>query len=147
MGRAFAGVVAALVAAVSSGCGSSDRPYPVRGTVLYEDGRPATELAGGVVTFQPAEEGRPGASGTIDAEGNYVLSAQRPRDGAYPGRYKVSISPPLPSGDEGGGRPQAKRPRVLPPHYREPATSGIAVTVEPKSNDIPLTVDRGRSPG
>jgi hypothetical protein len=62
--RRAVSVSVALAAAALAGCGG-ERLYPIRGTLAWPDGAPATELANGVVVFQfladpaaPAPRGR-----------------------------------------------------------------------------------------
>ncbi len=81
------------------GCGSESTktklpdPVPVSGTVTYGD----QPLADAMVTFSPTDTtvGQ-GASGLTDSSGKYVLQSSpvdgKPKPGAIPGNYKVSIS-------------------------------------------------------
>ncbi|MCC6508174.1 MAG: carboxypeptidase regulatory-like domain-containing protein [Pirellulaceae bacterium] len=73
------------------GCGTGSGPIPVKGKVLL-DGKPLPDAS---ISFVPQQEGRQ-ATGTTDAEGQFVLSTIDPRDGAMPGKYKVTISQNLP---------------------------------------------------
>src|SRR4051812_27828313 len=78
----------ALLAAL--GCSSDDgvgKRYSVSGNVTYQ-GKP---LAKGTIGFQPENQAERGASGEI-VDGAYTLSTQTPGDGAFPGKYKVSIA-------------------------------------------------------
>jgi hypothetical protein len=129
--------VTAASALISAGCGGgTDTPYPVRGTV-YLDGQAAAELAGGTVTFNSTELHK-SASGEIQPNGTYRLGALTRDDGALPGRYEVTVSPPETSGagERGGRHPSAKSVPFTGPTPRE-------VTVEAKSNDIPVHLHRG----
>jgi hypothetical protein len=127
--------VAAAAALAAAGCGGANAPYPVRGTV-YLDGEPAKELAGGTVFFNSAELHK-SASGSIDAEGNYRLGGVKKDDGAIPGKYQVTVSPPETSGsgERGGRRPAAKAVAFEAP-------KNLEVTVERKANDIPIQLHR-----
>jgi hypothetical protein len=118
------------------GCGGGPRPYPVKGTVLFDDGQPAKELAGGSVVFT-SEALKRSASGDIDENGAYQLSTEGSNDGAYPGKYNVAVT-----GPQMGGESPAKKKRLFPAHYEDPEKSGIAVVVEAKSNDIPINIQR-----
>ena len=122
----------------TAGCSTDpDRTYPVRGVVVYEDGQPAKELAGGSVTFNPAEEGRAISSGSIEEDGTFVLNSKREGDGAVAGKHQAVIEPP---GLETQGA-DARRPQPLRAII-DPTTAVQQVTVEPKSNAITLKVKR-----
>jgi hypothetical protein len=125
------GFVAAMALA---GCGGP-KLYPVEGTVMWTDGKPARELAGGRVSFEPLE-GKHSADGPIDAEARYVVGTLRPGDGVPPGRYRVTLAPPL-SAD-----PDKPTPSLLDPDYQRLDLTKLEVTVDAKRNDIPLKLER-----
>jgi hypothetical protein len=128
--------VTALAALVAAGCGGgADTPYPVGGTV-YLDGQPAKELVGGTVTFSSSELHKM-ASGMIKPDGTYRLGSLTAEDGAVPGKYEVTVSPPetAGAGERGKGRPAAKGVVFGLP-------KDLQVTVERKSNDIPIHLRR-----
>ncbi|MBA4064706.1 MAG: hypothetical protein C0501_13525 [Isosphaera sp.] len=133
----------AALALVCAGCASGT--YPVEGVVVYADGSPAVELAGGTVVFESAEA-RVSAAGEIDAAGGFRLTTAKPGDGAPPGRYQVLIAPP--EAAEGGGddRPKVRAvaKRVVDARYQRFATSGLEAVVEAKTNRVTLTIDRPR---
>jgi hypothetical protein len=129
--------LAAATAFAAAGC-NANGCYPVRGMV-YLDGQPATELAGGTVTFDSAELHR-SASGAIREDGSYRLSSFGRDDGAMPGTYQVTISPPeTPPAGERGKHAATKSAAFIEP-------KDLQVTVEPKGNDIPIELHR-RTPG
>src|SRR5947209_5023568 len=72
-------VVAGLVCC--AGCGSNT--YPVEGKVVWADGSPITELAGGMVQFE-SEKLTPNVSarGTIQPDGTFRIGTHNPDDGA-----------------------------------------------------------------
>lgn len=76
-------------------------PSPVAGVVKL-DGKP---LANASVQFLPVGEGRD-ATATTNAAGEFVMSTIDPRDGVFPGKYKVLIAP-LPAAPEGGPKPMS----------------------------------------
>jgi hypothetical protein len=139
--RAHGALLLGVAAFVAAGCGGgADSPSPVRGTV-YLDGQPATELAGGTVTFN-SEELHRSASGEIQPDGTYRLSSLKKDDGAIPGKYQVTVSPPEVSGSgERGGRGAGAKPAA----FRQP--ENLEVTVERKTNDIPIQLQRGAPAG
>jgi hypothetical protein len=131
--------VTMMAAFVAAGCGGgADSPYPVHGTVFL-DGQPATELAGGTVTFTSTELHR-SASGEIQANGSYCLGSLTKDDGAIPGKYQVTVSPPekVAAGERGKGPSRAKGVSFEQPKILE-------VTVEKRSNDIPIQLQRSKS--
>jgi hypothetical protein len=132
--RLWLGLTAAAVL-VALGCGGGSTSYPVHGTV-YLDGQPAKELAGGTVMFNSSEL-RKSAYGQIQADGTYRLSNVKKDDGAIPGKYQVTVSPPEtgPSGERGKGHPAPK-----PTSFQEP--KNLEVAVERKNNDIPIQLQR-----
>jgi len=76
-------------------------PSPVAGVVTL-DGKP---LANASVQFLPVGAGRD-ATATTNAAGEFVMSTIDPRDGVFPGKYKVLITP-LPAAPEGGPKPMS----------------------------------------
>jgi hypothetical protein len=101
------------------------------------DDQPATELAGGTVTFTSSEL-RKSASGEIQADGSYRLGSLTKDDGAIPGKYEVTVSPPeTPVQGERKKRQDAAAVPVL-------AAEKLEVTVEAKTNDVPIHLHRGR---
>jgi hypothetical protein len=135
-------VLAAVAAAGLVGCAGANTPYPVKGTLRYEDGAPASDLAGGLVTFT-SEERKVSAMGPIRADATYELTTVRDNDGAPAGRYRVGVTPPEPK--TGEYAPKATDRPALDPRFRNPETSGLEVTVEKKANDIPLPLARAPS--
>jgi hypothetical protein len=135
-------VPAALAAACLLGCAGANTPYPVKGTLRYEDGTPARDLAGGLVTFN-SEERKVSAVGPIRDDATYELTTLRDHDGAPAGHYRVGVTPPEPKKGE-YATPAPGRP-ALDPRFRNPETSGLEVTVEKKANDIPLPLARAPS--
>jgi len=143
--RAAGGALAALVFLASAGCGSG--MYPVQGKIVYADGKPATELAGGTVLFENPEA-RVSAMGEISKGATFQLTSTKKNDGAPPGTYRVAIGAPDP--DEGkvqDDTPKSKRRKSpVAEKYRNMETSGLRVTVERKKNEVTLTLDRPRRP-
>ena len=124
-----------LVALAVAGCGQR-QIYPVHGQLVDPDGKALTELKGGTVEFENAEF-HSSALGVIEADGSFWLTTRQPRDGAFLGKNLVCISRPY-------ATPEQRAPYVILPKYDAFATSGLAVTVEPKHNEIRLTVERVR---
>jgi hypothetical protein len=132
-------LVLVLAVLTTAGCSSDpNKPYPVRGVIVFEDGQPARELAGGSVTFAPIpEEGRAISSGSIAEDATFVLSCKKEGDGAVAGKHRMVIEPPEREGDAG----DAPRRRPLKAII-DLQTAVQEVTVEPKSNQITLKVKR-----
>jgi hypothetical protein len=71
------------------GCGKAGMTVPLHGAVKL-DGRP---LPNATVCFHAQDpEGRD-ALGSTDADGLFCLSTIEPKDGAFPGNYKVTVQP------------------------------------------------------
>ncbi|HXG13311.1 MAG TPA: hypothetical protein VNK04_26375 [Gemmataceae bacterium] len=132
-------ILLAVLLGVSWGCGSRDRPVPVRGKVTV-DGAP---IAGAGVVFHPKDgNGRP-ASGETRADGTYHLTTFTEGDGALPGEYRVTIvweEPVHPYLAYRDGSPKKKalekeylewkakhkpKPSPIPPHYGDPAKTPL----------------------
>ncbi len=74
------------LATAAAGCGSRSI-VPVKGVVTF-DGKP---LAKASVVFSSQERGGRDASGFTDTDGVFELTTFRPKDGALPGLYKVTV--------------------------------------------------------
>jgi hypothetical protein len=70
------------------GCGGDGlgTRYPVSGKVTYK-GQPVQK---GVISFVPEDKEGRGATGQIE-NGSYSLTTQTPGDGAFPGKYTVTV--------------------------------------------------------
>lgn len=122
-------IVAALVLAI---VGCEQRRYPVEGTVRFEDGSPATTLAGGTVSLESVAD-QSNASGQIGPDGTFRVRDPLGRGGVPPGAYRVIILPP-----EGGDRRNPPVDRA----YGRYETSGIQITVNSGPTKVTLTVRR-----
>src|SRR5262249_26696490 len=106
-------------------------------TILFEDGKPAKELAGGFVHFDPVE-GKISALGEIRSDGSYRLYTNKKDDGAPLGKYRVTVSPPpLPDPDK------PSKP-ILHPRFLSAETSKLEFTVEAKKNQWNIKVERAK---
>jgi hypothetical protein len=122
-----------LAVLLLAGCSSDPtRPYPVHGKVVLENGQPAADLAGGLVTFSSSEM-QTSSTGEIGPDGTFELSTRKKGDGALPGTYEVSVSPSEP--EERGERRTTRAHR--PPQY---VCDQPRVTVQPKTNEVKLAV-------
>jgi hypothetical protein len=128
-----------LVLACCAGCGGP-KTYPVRGQLLWADGKPVTEFPGGTVIFESTEQ-PVSAQGEIQADGTFRLSTYQQDDGAPPGKYRVLVQQPL---EEGKDRPP---PRIMHQRFESFETSGLTATVERKANEVTLTVERAAGRG
>lgn len=122
-----------LVSLLLDGCGSGT--YPVRGLVRFDDGQAAVELAGGSVRFEGLDGGVI-YEGEIRMDATFELSTPR-GDGASPGEYRVTITPPPSIG------PEVQPPPVLiDPRYGHPDSTPLRVIVQAGANDVILEVQR-----
>lgn len=119
-----------LVAAASlSACGRSSEPlpqtYPVKGTVVDEQGAP---VGGASVRFQSRSDITFTVSATTGDDGAFALKTMRggrSADGAPEGQYRVTVTPPD-TGDQ----------MTVPTTFKEP------YTVAPGGSDFTLRISR-----
>jgi hypothetical protein len=140
MTRVCLGQLAVLVLLAGlSGCGR--RLYPVEGQLVWADGQPARELAGGMVYFESAEH-RTISRAQVEADGRFQLTTDRPGgDGVPPGPHRIYVVEPRRGGGESGEPPA---PAQMDPRFGNPETSGLEMTVPPPSNPVVLKVERAR---
>jgi hypothetical protein len=124
------GAVSAVFACLAlSGCPSKGY-LPVKGQLLWEDGRPLQELAGFEVTFS-SQELKLSARGTISEDGTFTLGTDKAGDGAPPGTYVVTVTQPHRMPD----RPEKRNPIVLLV-YEDPDLSPLRATVSADNTDF-----------
>jgi hypothetical protein len=70
------------------GCGSDGlgKRYTVSGRVTYK----GAAIPSGTITFLPEDSRAKAAAGTI-TDGSYSLTTLTPGDGAFPGKYQVTV--------------------------------------------------------
>jgi hypothetical protein len=150
-------MVAALLAALPTGCSSDGPPLvPVNGRLTL-DGKP---LAGKTIKFLP-EGSTPGqgAGATTNAAGEYTLLAARPgatRDepGAPPGTYRVvvvepmfPVDPPVQDANDPNAAPAIglpappKKKQEIPAAYTKPETTPLRVEVLKGGGAIDLPLE------
>ncbi|QDU27557.1 hypothetical protein ETAA8_26450 [Anatilimnocola aggregata] len=119
----FAWIVVGLLAV--AGC--SQRTVPVTGQITIKNEPNAAKLAGYGVMFELAEAGPDGklvsSLGEVDADGKFALSTLGSNDGAYPGKYRVAITPPIPMGDDPHPKP------VIHSRYHDLNSSGLEAVI------------------
>lgn len=141
--RAALWAAALAGAAVAAGCGGG-RAYPVEGKVVFADGQPAAELAGGSVVFESAEA-NVSATGEIGPDGSFRLTTYKDHDGAPAGKYKVVVTAGDPEEVGADDRPaRRKAKRTLDPRFQSLDTTPLEVTVEPRANRVTLKVERAK---
>ena len=119
----------------SAGCGGK-RLYPVEGVVQYEDGSPATELAGGTVSLESTAD-KSNAAGEIGKDATFRIRDPLGNNGASVGEYRVLVQP-----SEGKER---RNPPIIDPIYARYETSGLKLTVKEEPNKVTITVRRPAS--
>ena len=122
--------VCALLLLGLTGC--AKRLYPVEGVVQYDDGTPATALAGGTVSFESVVD-KSNASGSIAKDGTFRVADPLGQNGVPSGAYRVIVLPP-----EGADR---SNPPVDAAYGRY-ESSGIEVIVKPEPTKVTITVRR-----
>src|SRR4051812_47537600 len=130
-----------LLLSLLVGCGSGI--HPVDGKVLWQDGTPATELAGSHVVFDLPER-QTGARGYVQPDATFHLTTHTPDDGALPGEYRVMI---IEVGRKSLGGPDASQiaPGAMNSRYSDPSTTDLRATVQPGLNLVTLTVERAQA--
>lgn len=125
-------VVAALWAAcVCTGCSRQGERGHVTGTLQTHGGTP---LPGANVVATSGETGK-SAHGTTDQAGHFELGMAAKGDGIPLGNYNIGIA-------EDRGDPDNRRPPTIATKYRDPATSGIKLTVSAgESKELNLKLD------
>jgi hypothetical protein len=135
--RLCSAIVLALLLAIA-GCGA--KLYPVQGQVVWTDGTPAKELAGGFVSFND-DAADISARGEISSAGSFSLSSLKKDDGLPTGRYQIRLAPPESSTTDGAAE-AIQAARLLPEKYLSYETSGLAASVEATKNHIKLTIEK-----
>lgn len=125
--------LAVIFSGLLLGCGNRTI-YPVRGQLVDTDGNPVKELVNGSVEFDGAGS-KTSANSSIAEDGTFKLTTASPGDGAHLGKHRVAITRPYKG-------PENPVPPVIDTKYEKFETSGLEVTVEPKDNDVKLTVQR-----
>jgi hypothetical protein len=130
-------IVLVLFAFLQTGCGVNT--VPVTGQVTIKGDPAAGKLQGYGVMLELAEPGADGkmvsATGEIDAAGKFVLGTNSGSDGAYPGKYRVAITP---SSEFTEG---AAPPTVIDRKYYNLQTSGLEAVVAAKANHFTWELD------
>ncbi len=128
-----------LMAAMLAGCGTrGPKTVPVDGSITF-DGT-AEWPTGGELYFLPiqAAEGFPKRPGTaeFDERGRFTVTTFKPDDGLLPGTYQVQVN-------SWKVRPTERKPQgvsFVPQRFRDPTTSGIEVTVDPKQHICEMSI-------
>jgi hypothetical protein len=137
MARGLAGPAVLVLVCGVCGCGSG--PVKVSGVVVWDTGEPVANVR---VLANPTKGGADAWADT-DAEGKFSLTTFKPRDGAMPGEYKLTvlpgdqIPPQLPVSEEdvlrraeAGKNP---RPKVnLHPNYGNVMRTPLTLVVPPR---------------
>ena len=135
-----------MVTAAVCGCSSGDEMAfaAVHGQVLLR-GQP---LADAMVVFHPLEgdaavtavaskagQSLPKPMAHTDSEGRFILTTNRPGDGAPPGRYAVTVE--LRKVRLIGEEEVRDGPNLLPAKYSRPETTPLRYQVTDGLNDVP----------
>ncbi|QDU26900.1 hypothetical protein ETAA8_19840 [Anatilimnocola aggregata] len=133
-------ILLGLSTGLISGCSWKEPTYPVKGKVVYQDdGSPAA--VGVRVVFESTKPPYARASGAIQPDGSFVLSTDRPDNGAMQGEHRVAISPLTADGT--GNDLTAQLTKTIGAKYLEFRTSNLVFNIEPKgSNDFVVKIER-----
>lgn len=122
----------------ASGCNQNPATYPVRGKVVYADGKPVTA---GTLEFETVGTDLPvTATAEIGSDGQFTLGTYTADDGALAGKHRAAVIADFEIGT------QEERPGVVPPEtvhrrFREFKTSGLEFVVKPGVNNFEVTVE------
>lgn len=125
------GLLIAFVANVAGCSRAGPKPpktYPVKGKVLYEDGRP---YGPGMIEFRSKSQPII-AIGEIQADGSFTLNTLNDREklsGAIEGDCVVALIPPQPA-DRANRKGSVPMPITLPETY----------AIKPQQNDFAITL-------
>jgi hypothetical protein len=134
--RRTAMVAACLASMTIAGCGGG--MCPVDGQVVWQDGKPATELSGSQIYFEHAD-GDSNAIGEIGPDATFHLMTNEPNDGALPGKHKIYIVEKLANADASGSR---ALPGILDHKYYNSDTSGLTQELVSGVNQVTVKLDR-----
>src|SRR5205809_1623496 len=128
----LAGLAALSLVAGLSGCGK--RLHSVQGQLVWADGQPANDSLALHVAL-PISEHRTVSRSTVQTDGRFRLTTDRPEalgpDGVPPGVHRVYVV--------------AETRSIIDERFRDPATSGLEVTV-PAGGPVVLQVARAPRP-
>jgi hypothetical protein len=133
-------LLACAVALVSlGGCSSGEPIYPVTGRIIFADGKP---VPGGIIEFQAIDGGsKANPRGTIGVEGKFNMITPPEREGAVTGMYRAIVRAFDPAyNDEAHGFKIP--PPLIDRRYEKYETTDLEVLVEPKANEVTITVER-----
>lgn len=125
----------ACLALSPAGCTPGPKAFAVEGTLVFEDGKPAKELAGGTVSFESVAD-QSNAAGEIHRDGTFRLTSPLGSDGVPAGEYRVLVLPPEPRDADN------PPPPIIPIRYYNYQDSGLRVTVEAKDNVVVIPLRR-----
>jgi hypothetical protein len=95
-------------------------------------------LTTGYIWIEPAAD-RP-AGGAIDEEGRFCLTTSNENDGCVPGTHKVAVTSTKQLSP-------AQTRHLIPPTYRDSASSGLTVTIDKPTEDLKIELTwSGRQP-
>ena len=130
------------------GCGGGERREglaPVTGRITY-NGQP---VPAGQIYLYPVDGNRQ-SSGSIEADGKYVLTSYKSGDGALIGKHRVVIDAtqpvgPLPDPDDieamKAGPPRPPK-RILPSQYYDQARTPLEAEVKDENNVIDFPISK-----
>ena len=123
--RALGALLLSLGLTLLAGCGPGAADA-VSGAVTY-NGRPVEE---GVLNLRSAAGNA--ASARISG-GRYAMAGP-----LAPGDYQAFVTPPLPEPQPPGKAVAKAPPSPLPARFRDPAGSGVVVTLKAGKNEVPI---------
>jgi hypothetical protein len=126
------------MAIAATGCGGRIPTHPVKGKVVYKDGKPFTGGGGLTVWFESTHPPHHRSSGLVEENGEFVLSFIEENSGAPQGEHRVRFDPGWshmqPTAEIGLGK-------FMPPRYLEYRTSGLKHDIARGDNTVTIEVD------
>ena len=123
--------LAAALIAVFVSCRGSSMESEVSGTVTLD----GSKIGPGTIVFAPVETGGKPATGSIEADGSYLLKTSR-ESGLAAGAYRVAVSiRKMPENVKRGERPPVGK-LLIPEKYEDETKSGLQYQVSPGRNTI-----------
>ncbi len=131
------GALLLLLTLVLAGCSDGRlKTYPAKGKVTFKSGSPVHV---GTIELKSREHGIQ-ARGTIDSEGNFILTTYTEDDGAVAGIHDCVVVQFVMTEEMSGFKPSALG--VVHPKFASYSTSGLTVEIKPdQANDLKIEVE------
>ncbi len=120
------------------GCSGRIPTYPVKGKVVYKDGREFSGGNGLTIWFESTKSPYHRASGEVDEKGEFVLSFIEANSGAPEGEHRIRFDPGT---THMQASPEIALGKKMPVRYLEFRTSNLKQVIERGANVFTVEVD------